>query len=379
MFKVKITGKPQIGNECLSRRELLNCWTLFHQTWYGDASSWARVLCKKGWFAVLKVKVRVKTHIIKIRLSATSSELLNLLQPSFGLMAHHHELGCLVKSSLCCFVLKVKVTAEVQNLIEFSSGSYCFNCWMFCIQILCDDASSWARVRVTCKQIGLLSSRSQSQWGLIIKHDCFSHINWTSQPFLQSDLIRWYFVIFWSVLCQHWIVLFKVRVKVLIFIASLLVFCFLYHWSLGNQTRCVDVLLIINKTKHIKVGIYTNTDSNTVTYSITLHTIEGVFLPNEMTHLVFVHFGVVLVQFLTWIFTIELILVINVCMLVAHSCWCLGMLLITEHSCIFYCLTQLPCCRLELKTWTHLHLKKAVLLCRHNWYNFLKPSQNMFD
>ena len=29
-----------------SRQDLLNCWTVNYQTWYGDASSWARVSCK---------------------------------------------------------------------------------------------------------------------------------------------------------------------------------------------------------------------------------------------------------------------------------------------------------------------------------------------
>ena len=51
-----------------------------------------------------------------------------LLQPNFDLMTHHHKLGCLMKRLHCCVVLEVKVTAKVQNFIEFSSGPYFLNC-----------------------------------------------------------------------------------------------------------------------------------------------------------------------------------------------------------------------------------------------------------
>ena len=34
-------------NECLSRWYLLNCWTFYYQTLYGDASLWARLSSKK--------------------------------------------------------------------------------------------------------------------------------------------------------------------------------------------------------------------------------------------------------------------------------------------------------------------------------------------
>ena len=61
-------------------------------------------------------------------LSAVSYELLILLQPKFGLMAHHHKLGCPVKEIDCCVVLKIKVTAKVRKFIEFLSGPYLLNC-----------------------------------------------------------------------------------------------------------------------------------------------------------------------------------------------------------------------------------------------------------
>ena len=78
-------------NECLCRWYFLNHWTFYYQTWYGDASLWARLSLKKDWFAVFKVKVTVKDNIIKIWLFNILSELLILLQ-----------LNLLVGTSLCC-------------------------------------------------------------------------------------------------------------------------------------------------------------------------------------------------------------------------------------------------------------------------------------
>ena len=80
-------------------------------------------------------------------------------------MAHHHKVDCLVKRLDCCAVVKVKVTEKVQNSTECSSWQYLFTCWTFCNQTWYGDASPWARQ--SCKKIGLLSSRSRSQWGLI--------------------------------------------------------------------------------------------------------------------------------------------------------------------------------------------------------------------
>ena len=42
-FKIKVTAKVQNFCGCLSGWYLLNHWTFFDQTWYGAASSWARV------------------------------------------------------------------------------------------------------------------------------------------------------------------------------------------------------------------------------------------------------------------------------------------------------------------------------------------------
>ena len=83
----------------------------------------------------------------------------------FGLLVHHLWLDCLVKRLDCSVGVKLKVAEKVQNCSECSSGRYLLNCWTFCNQTCYDDASSWARE--SGKKIGLLSSSSELQWGLI--------------------------------------------------------------------------------------------------------------------------------------------------------------------------------------------------------------------
>ena len=85
---------------------------------------------------------------------------------------------------------------------------------------------------------------------------------------------------------KKWIVKIKVKVKVKIFIVSLCILYFLYHWSLGNQTRCVDVLFLINKPSTTN---WAYTDSNTLTYSVTRNTTRvggGGISPCKATNLV---------------------------------------------------------------------------------------------
>ena len=62
LFKVKITAKSQNVNECLSIWYFLNCWTFYHQTWYGDATLWARLSFKK--IDLLSPKSRSQLRII---------------------------------------------------------------------------------------------------------------------------------------------------------------------------------------------------------------------------------------------------------------------------------------------------------------------------
>ena len=149
-------------------------------------------------------------------------------------------------------MLKVKVTSKVKIFIGFSSWPYPLNSWTFCNQTR-GDASSGANVMqkdwfaiFRVEVSGLLSSGSRSQWGFIIMCDCFYHIHWAGLLFWQLNLIEWH-MIFWSVLCKNLTFVFKVKVtvKVQILIRSLCILYFLYHWTVGNQTKCVDVLWLI--------------------------------------------------------------------------------------------------------------------------------------
>ena len=49
-------------------------------------------------------------------------------------------------------------------------------------------------------------------------------------------------------------------------IESLCILYLLYHWSLGNQTRCADLLLLITKPSTTK---WPHTDSSPLTYTVT--------------------------------------------------------------------------------------------------------------
>ena len=85
--------------------------------------------------------------------------------------------------------------------------------------------------------------------------------------FLQPKLMGWCVFISWNVLCINWIIVLKVKVRVKVenFIEFLSILYFLYHWSLGSQTSCVYVLLLIIKPSTTKWTYM-------VTYSTTRHT-----------------------------------------------------------------------------------------------------------
>ena len=77
VFKVKVTEKCQISVNvnCLSRWCLLNCWTVYCQTWYCDASSWARLSSKK--IGLLFLRSRSQQGLIWSTLTVPSIYLLN--------------------------------------------------------------------------------------------------------------------------------------------------------------------------------------------------------------------------------------------------------------------------------------------------------------
>ena len=116
-FKVKVTAKIQNVSECLSRY-FLKCWTFYYQTWYCDASLWARFF-QKDWFAVFKVKVKVivMDNIIKICLFNILPELLILFQLNL----------------VCCLKVQGHSEGSFDQIWLFTP--YLPKCWSFCNQI----------------------------------------------------------------------------------------------------------------------------------------------------------------------------------------------------------------------------------------------------
>ena len=81
VVKVKVTEKVQNLNECSSKWYLLSCWTFCNQTWCGDATSWAKVSCKK--IGLLSSSLGSQWGLIwtNTTVSIMSAELLIFLQP----------------------------------------------------------------------------------------------------------------------------------------------------------------------------------------------------------------------------------------------------------------------------------------------------------
>ena len=110
----------------------------------------SQIVFQKDWFAIFKVKVTVKDHIIKIWLSAVFWAA-DPFATKLGLVAHYHKLDCLVKRLDCSVVVKVKVTGKLKNLSEWSkcqcfSRSYLLNRPTFCYRTSYCGAPPWAGV-----------------------------------------------------------------------------------------------------------------------------------------------------------------------------------------------------------------------------------------
>ena len=67
----------------------------------------SQIVFQNDWFAVFKIKVTMKDHVIKIWLFSLLSELLIL-----GLKSHDHKVDFLVKRLDCSVVVRVKVTEK---------------------------------------------------------------------------------------------------------------------------------------------------------------------------------------------------------------------------------------------------------------------------
>ena len=169
-FKVKVTAKVQKVGEWSSGWHLLIRKIFCYQTWYSDAASWVGVSCREEMYTVFKVKVTARAHTIKIWLSAISSELLILWQPNlvwwyiitspsilwkkmdYCVQSQSHD-----KGSKCEWRF-VQISSEPLNLLLPNLVWWCI--------ILSQSVVFFCLFFVFYK-IGLLSSRSRSQWRII--------------------------------------------------------------------------------------------------------------------------------------------------------------------------------------------------------------------
>ena len=128
VVKVKVTGKVKNSSECSSQRYLLNRWSFCNQTWYGDATSWTRVSCKK--IDLLSSSSRSQWGLIWSNIWLFLTYLLNwwsFLHPT--LVGWHIIIswrGVFLLSLFCCFCF-----------VLFSFCSACCGsgfCWSFCVR-----------------------------------------------------------------------------------------------------------------------------------------------------------------------------------------------------------------------------------------------------
>ena len=152
-------------------------------------------------------------------------------------MAHHHMLDCLVKRLDCPVVLVVKVKVTKGSKLQ----------WMFIRTISPQLIKFGIMMALSWSSVSCITFRVIVR-AHIIKYECFYHICWTADFFATTfnrmvpDQA--------GVFCvKNQIVVFKVMIKVQVqnFIESLCILYLLYHWSLGNQTKCTDLLKIIIK------------------------------------------------------------------------------------------------------------------------------------
>ena len=147
----------------LSGQYLWNCSTFFNQTWYGDASSWARVSCGKIGLLTSRSRSQWGFILSKYDCFCCIFWTADPFAIKLSFMVHRYKWDVLWENWLA--VLEAICTVNVQNVIEYLWSQYFRNNLIFCYQTWCGDASSWARV--SCRKTGVLTSRTKSQWGLV--------------------------------------------------------------------------------------------------------------------------------------------------------------------------------------------------------------------
>ena len=98
---VKVTEKVQNSSEYSSRRYALSCWTFCNQTWYGDATSWAKVSCKKIGLLSSSSGSQWRLILSDMTVSTIAAEQLIFFATKFNWMVRYHKPECGEIGLLC--------------------------------------------------------------------------------------------------------------------------------------------------------------------------------------------------------------------------------------------------------------------------------------
>ena len=175
---VKVTGKFQNSSECSAGRYLLCCWTFGNQTRYGDATSWAKMSCKKIGLLSSKFRVTVRAHLIKYDCFYRIFWTADPFATRFGLMIHHYKPECLVRRLDRC------VQSQGQDQGECLSSQYLVTHWTFCgimsLSVMQKDWCTNFKVKVTMR-------------ACMTKYDSFYCVLWTADLFaIKLTLMVWH-------------------------------------------------------------------------------------------------------------------------------------------------------------------------------------------
>ena len=150
-------------SECLSGWYLLNHRTFCYQTWYGGVSSWPRVSCGEN-NCLLSSRSRSQQGLMWSKYDSFYYIFysVDFLATKLGLMIHHHKPECLVKNigllhSRSRSQWMVKMSIFVQMISAKLPNILLPNLVLWCINMS----------RNACKKIDALFSRSRSLQGLI--------------------------------------------------------------------------------------------------------------------------------------------------------------------------------------------------------------------
>ena len=203
-----MTVKVQNFIECLSRWYLLNCRIFCYQTWYGDATSWAWMSCKK--ICLLSSSSRSQWELIRSKYDSFYYIFwpVDSLTTKLGLMVHYHKPECLVKRiglllsrSRSPLMFKMSVNVCPHDILKTAKH------FVTKLDILMHHHEPQSHAK-------LLFSRSRSQEGLIWSK-CMTVSSASSELpiLLLLNLDSWYIIIGQSVLWRNWIAMFKVKVR----------------------------------------------------------------------------------------------------------------------------------------------------------------------